>query len=86
VRDSERPARLRTSYAPTERPQLRVTWENVLPLLTGGQVVAGSNPVGPTVGPTEVSAGKTLFWRPAALRDAVPAKGMYRNRYSNAWA
>jgi hypothetical protein len=24
------------------------TWENTLPLLPGGQVVAGSNPVSPT--------------------------------------
>ena len=29
-------------------PKLLTTWENVSPLLTGGQVVAGSNPVSPT--------------------------------------
>jgi hypothetical protein len=27
-----------------------MTWENALPLLPGGQVVAGSNPVSPTQG------------------------------------
>ena len=41
------------TYTATERPQLRVTWQNVLPQFTGGQVVAGSNPVSPTdVSPT----------------------------------
>jgi Thiamine pyrophosphate enzyme, C-terminal TPP binding domain len=36
-------------YARTSHEgRLRVAWGNVLPLLTGGQVVAGSNPVSPT--------------------------------------
>ncbi len=31
-----------------KRRKTPVTWENALPLLPGGQVVAGSNPVSPT--------------------------------------
>src|SRR6478672_7622034 len=43
--------------------------------LTGGQVVAGSNPVSPT---SEIAGGSDI---PPLLR--VPSRGMYSNGYSN---
>ena len=39
----------------TQGNTLMLTRENVLPPFSGGQVVAGSNPVSPT-------AGQRLFW------------------------
>jgi L-fuconolactonase len=48
MRDVARPARLRTSCTAHPRPNHATTSENVPPLFTGGQVVAGSNPVSPT--------------------------------------
>ena len=56
------------------------------PCLTGGQVVAGSNPVSPTtVSPTSISAGESPFWalvqrtRATYLR-SVPSKESLVNR------
>jgi hypothetical protein len=48
MRDVARPARLRRSCTAHPRPNHATTSENVPPLFTGGQVVAGSNLVSPT--------------------------------------
>jgi hypothetical protein len=48
ARDGKRHARRRTSRAIMPRTELAVNWANAPPLLTGGHVVADSNPVSPT--------------------------------------
>jgi hypothetical protein len=47
--------------------------------VTGGQVVAGSNPVSPT----QVPAGRTTGRRSAAATKVVLPGGMYNNRDNN---
>ena len=66
MRDGERSARLCSMRARVGRLP-SATWENGLPLFTGGQVVAGSN----SVSPTRVYAGRRLVVSGLSARQYV---------------
>jgi hypothetical protein len=80
LRDCERSARLCTSRTAGNRPHTRGGHGNVLPRFTGGQVVAGSNPVSPTqVRGTFRRFGRCPYF--CSIRQPVrqPGFAVYRN-------